>query len=492
MINKISIKKFFLILAAIFFLLPGYSILAADLKISANKTSVAVGELVSARIVLATPDQSANALSGVLSFDPNKLQVTSLSKAGSVVNLWVTEPDFSNAKGQVSFEGAILNPGFIGSSGTILTVNFKTKEAGLATISFANGSVLANDGEGTSILKKLGQAIVSIKTQSVIVPEPSVIEVEEAPKISSAYPPTPIISSPTHLDQTKWYNNRLPKLAWTLPTDVTDVSFAFNDKKNTSPEPRSTGLFDDYTPDSEVPDGVWYFHLRFKNSKGWSQTGRFVVHIDGTPPNRLEVEEKILDDLNYKTSFVFDGSDELSGLSQYEFVIDNLKPEVILVDRAHLYETPALSSGNHTLTISAVDQAGNKLEKKVNFKITSPLTQSAIFRFGDNLVVILSVLVPLILLLLTLIYILLIGGRRLAELKRSLRKEVNEVEEHLAQAFDFIRDDLRAQVKLIEKTKGKRKLTLLEAKIMRKLRTNLNETEKYIKKDIADITAKIK
>lgn len=491
MIKKISTKKFFLILLTTLFLLSGFSVFAADLKVIANKTSVTIGELVSVRVVLATPDQSANALAGVLSFDPSKLQVTSLSKSGSVVNLWVAEPDFSNSKGQVSFEGAILNPGFTGSAGTVLAINFKAKAKGSATISFANGSVLANDGEGTSILKKLGQAIISIKAQASV-PEPSLAEDEEPPAKTSSYPTTPIISSPTHFDQTKWYNNRFPKLSWTLPSDVTAVSFVFNDQKNVSPEPKDGGLFDNYTPDNAVPDGIWYFHLRFKNSKGWSQTGHFTIHVDGTAPNRLEVEEKTLEDLNYKTSFVFDGSDELSGLSQYEFVVDDLRPEIVLADKTHLYETPALSSGHHTLRVSAVDQAGNRLEKKVSFKITSPLTQSTIFRLGDNLIVVLSVLVPLILLLLALIYILLVGGRRLVELKRSLRKEVNEVEEHLHEAFDFIRDDLRTQVKLIEKTKGKRNLTLLEAKIMRKLRTNLNETEKYIKKDIADITAKIK
>ena len=66
------------------------------------------------------------------------------------------------------------------------------------------------------------------------------------------------------------------------------------------------------------------------------------------------------------------------------------------------------------------------------------------------------------------------------------------MEEHLHQAFNYIRDDLQEQVKLIEKTKGKRKLTLLENKIMRKLRTDLTETEKYLKKDIKDISDKIK
>ncbi len=487
--------KITLVLLAVMLASPAF---AADLKVSVSKSEVVVGELITVRIIVSTPDQAANALSGVLNFNPSKLQVVSLSKSGSVVNLWVTEPDFSNAKGQVSFEGAILNPGFTGSAGTALTINFKAKETGSATISFANGSVLANDGSGTSILNKLGQAIISIKALAPkvepVVEEEPVVAPTPAPEVkkSTTVPGAPVISSTTHFDQTRWYNNRFPKFSWTLPDDVTDVSFLFNDEKLATPGTKSDGLFDDYTADNEVPDGVWYFHLRLKNSKGWGPSATFAIHVDGTVPNRLEVEEKKLSDLNYKTSFIFDGTDELSGLSQYEFIIDDLKPEIIPADKSHVYETPALSSGHHTLVARAVDQAGNKLEKKIEFEIISPLTKASLYRWGNELVIILSVLIPLILLLLALIYILIIGSRKIAKLKRSLRQEVNEVEEHLHQAFDFIRDDLREQVKLIEKTKGKRKLTLLENKIMRKLRTNLTETEKYIKKDIEEITEKIK
>lgn len=487
------VKKLLVVLIFLSTLFLSSSVLAADLKVNVNKSNATVGELISARIVVSSADQATNAVSGIISFDPSKLQVTSLSKSGSVVNLWVTEPDFSNAKGQVSFEGAILNPGFIGSSGTVVTINFKAKAPGSTTVSFATGSVLANDGSGTSILNKLGQALVSIKAATQALPPSE--EVEEAPapapKKSTTAPALPVVSSPTHFDQTKWYNNRFPKFSWVLPEDVTAVSFTFNGQKNTNPETKSDGLFDDYATDNAVPDGVWYFHLRFKNNQGWSETAHFAIHIDATPPSRLEMEEKALTDLDYKTSFVFDSSDELSGLSQYEFIVDNLTPEIILADKTHLYETPELSSGHHILTARAVDQAGNKLEKKIDFNIVSPVTQSSFFRLGDNLVIILSVLVPLILLLLALFYILFVGWDKVSKLKRHLRKEVNEVEEHLHQSFDFIRDDLREQVKLIEKTKGKRKLTLLESKIMRKLRTDLTETEKYLRKDIKDISDKI-
>ncbi len=158
-------KKVFLI--ALFVTLgllacPGASVWAADFGISSPKNTYEVGETIPIKIYVASPAEASNAVSGVVSFPNNRLQATSLAKTGSVVNMWVQEPAHFNADGQVNFEGVILNPGYKGSAGTILTINFKALTTGTAKLSFANGSILANDGEGTNILKKLGQISLTI------------------------------------------------------------------------------------------------------------------------------------------------------------------------------------------------------------------------------------------------------------------------------------------------------------------------------------------
>jgi len=98
-----------------------------------------------------------NAAEGVIAFSPEKLEVRSISKAPSVFNLWAQEPSFSNTQGRVSFEGVVLNPGFVGE-GTILTITFRAKTPGTAQWSFSSGSILANDGSGTNVLTSLGTA----------------------------------------------------------------------------------------------------------------------------------------------------------------------------------------------------------------------------------------------------------------------------------------------------------------------------------------------
>jgi hypothetical protein len=182
-------KKVFLIALFISGLLlcPGSFALAADFGLSSGKSTYEVGESIPVRIYVASPTQASNAVSGVVSFPTDKFQVASLSKTSSVVNMWVQEPSYFNADGQVNFEGVVLNPGYKGSGGTILTVNFKARTTGTAKLSFANGSILANDGEGTNILKKLGQLSLTIVPASVKKETPP------PPAIKIAVPAKPIV-----------------------------------------------------------------------------------------------------------------------------------------------------------------------------------------------------------------------------------------------------------------------------------------------------------
>ena len=102
--------------------------------------------------VLVNSDQSINAVSGVLDFPTEYLQVVSLNKTNSIINLWVQNPSFSNTgdRGDVRFEGIKLNPGFVGSGGQIIDIVFRVKKIGSAEVYFTESSILANDGLGSN------------------------------------------------------------------------------------------------------------------------------------------------------------------------------------------------------------------------------------------------------------------------------------------------------------------------------------------------------
>ncbi len=144
-----------------------------------------MGETFSVRIMVSSPRQAINAISGVLSYPSDKLQVTSVSKIGSVLSLWVQEPSFSNSKGTVTFEGVVPNPGFSESNGRVLAVNFKVVGTGTADVKLSSGSILANDGYGTNVLKTLGSASFTLEQrQEIPLTPPALIEpAEEEPTL---------------------------------------------------------------------------------------------------------------------------------------------------------------------------------------------------------------------------------------------------------------------------------------------------------------------
>ncbi len=101
----------------------------------------------------------------------------------------------------------------------------------------------------------------------------------------------------------------------------------------------------------------------------------------------------------------------------------------------------------------------------------------------------LTLFVPLVALLIILILLVLSTYRRLARYRYHVKKEVREAEDTLARAFDLLREDLRDHLSGLEKAKTLRALTAEETKIMTRMKNDLNEAEKIVRKEIKDISA---
>ncbi|MBI4158060.1 MAG: hypothetical protein HY505_00330 [Candidatus Yanofskybacteria bacterium] len=96
-----------------------------------------------------------NAINGRLTFNPDKLEIINVSKVGSIFNIWLEEPNFTNLEGKLSFQGGVPRPGFIGNGGTVLHIIFRAKAPGIASIVWEKAEVLAHDGKGTNVLTNL-------------------------------------------------------------------------------------------------------------------------------------------------------------------------------------------------------------------------------------------------------------------------------------------------------------------------------------------------
>lgn len=163
-------KAHFLFLG--FLLLPAH-MWAATLSVSPVSGNFEVGDRVTVRILVQT-NVPINAVSGVVSFPSNIFSIESVSKAGSIINFWITEPNFSRGAGLLEFEGVALN-GFPGGSGTVATIVLKAVKEGEGSVAFVSGQVLANDGMGSDLTSgRLGATYAVEKGADRPAPTPSI------------------------------------------------------------------------------------------------------------------------------------------------------------------------------------------------------------------------------------------------------------------------------------------------------------------------------
>ena len=352
--TKIILSILFLFAAQLFFSSESFAA-GASLYLSPSANSYKIGQNFAVTVFVSSAAQAMNAAQGAISFPADKLSITSISKSGSVVSLWTQEPSFSNSSGAVSFEGIVLNPGFTGSAGKMISINFKAKAPGDAVVSFSSGSILANDGKGTSILTGFGNARFNIESGTPAPAPP----VSTTPASSAKTPPAPMIYSSTHPDPNKWYNNKNLKFSWSVTQDITGVSFLINDRPSSNPGPISDGLISEKQFE-DIGDVVGYFHLRFKNARGWGAISHFKFNIDTEAPTDFTMdfsskEEILKNGLKIK----FSVSDNLSGINHFEVKIDNEEIISFLDSESRIYDLPILDPGKHTVAVKAFDNAGN-------------------------------------------------------------------------------------------------------------------------------------
>lgn len=358
MIKKIFFSFVFCCLAAGLYQVLPVQAAGSSLYFSPSASTQSVGAKFTVAVKINTNSQAINASDGSISFNKNLLKVVSVSKNASLLDFWIEEPAFSNNAGSINFAGGVPRPGYEGNGGTIFSIVFQPIAAGEAEVTFVSGSVLAGVN-GTNVLTAMGGANFSI-SPAIVTPEAVKKEAEVAAAVKDGSSLLmPAVSSETNPDQDIWYRDRKVKFSWVLNPGIEGVSVAFDKNPNSDPGNESDGLFDskEYVADS---DGVWYFHIKFKDSKNWGTTANYQVKIDMTPPEPFEAWSKQEDPNDWPTIF-FKTMDKLSGLVRYFVVVNSLKsePYIISADKDSL-KLSDLEAGMHKIMVRAVDEAGNE------------------------------------------------------------------------------------------------------------------------------------
>ncbi len=335
---------------------------AATLRVSPDTGVYTVGGTFTANVIINTQNKAVNAADGQLSYNPKELSVVSVSRASSIFNLWTQEPSFSNTLGTISFGGGSPT-GYTGASGNILTITFRPLGAGNPKVTFKSGSVLAADGLGTNVLTSMTGSSYTISAVTSN-PEPEYIAPANTPK-------APVVTSTTHGNQETWYKNDAAELSWELPSGIIAVRTLLDTAPSTIPtivydEPIRSRTLED------LPQGISYFHIQFKNAEGWGRVTHFKIQVDSEAPSAFTVSEDTdFDPSNPKRTLQFTVED-ISPVTRYKIQIDATDPfEYLDEEETRKYVLPSIAPGHHTLIVEAFDGAGNSRVATYSFDITA-------------------------------------------------------------------------------------------------------------------------
>ena len=358
-------QNILLLFLAVFFFLPN-EIFAASLSISPSTGVYTTGNTFSVRVVVNTAGQPINAAEGTINFNPKEVSVVSVDRSNSIFNLWVTEPKFSNTAGTINFSGG-LPSGYTGSSGTVFTITFRTISAATARVSLTGGSVLANDGRGTNVLSGMNGGTYTIQAQSST-PAPEVVEYV-APANTPAQPK---IQSSTHANQEEWYQAKRAELSWDLPSGIIAVRTLLDKNQFSIP----TKVYEEPIRNitlEDLPEGISYFHLQFKNEDGWGKVAHYRLAVDTLKPSNFNISLLENADLsNPVQKLKLDITDEGSGVNRYKVRVDNAEAyDFEDEEGTGVIELSSLSPEYHSIIIEAFDRAGNSIISTFSFTISS-------------------------------------------------------------------------------------------------------------------------
>jgi hypothetical protein len=152
-----------------------------------------------------------------------------------------------------------------------------------------------------------------------------------------------------------------------------------------------------------------------------------------------------------------------------------------------------LSSGIYTAWVEVIDSRSAK--SNPSEKVTISVGQPVFLRIGFWAVSFLAVVIPLVVLVFALLFIIWYGWYKFGAFRKKLgkiKKEVREAESALHKAFESLKDDIREQVRILEKTRTKRQLTEEEERVVKQLKKDLDDAEKFVRKEIEDIKKEAK
>jgi hypothetical protein len=186
-------SKFLVIVFLFFslFILELNSVSAATTYLIPEFKSVAVGDTVIVDVKMDADGKNPNVVEGniLIAVGAEKIEISRLSLAGSVLNYWTQNPSFDQ-KSSISFVGGAPG-GFNQQSGLLFKIVFLAKKEGQVILSPADIKAYDNDGKATPIAVSSNSLNIEIGPKTDVQPKNQWIDVIAGDKM----PPEHLIAT---------------------------------------------------------------------------------------------------------------------------------------------------------------------------------------------------------------------------------------------------------------------------------------------------------
>lgn len=143
---------------------------AATMGVVSKSASIVAGQPFEVDVTFNSQGVAVNAVQADVTFPPGLFTLQGVNDGASPVTLWV-EPPHETVSGTVEFAGIV--PGGISSASSVVGLILIPIAPGTGTVGISNASLLANDGQGTSISVMTSAVTIDIAPASTsgVVPQ---------------------------------------------------------------------------------------------------------------------------------------------------------------------------------------------------------------------------------------------------------------------------------------------------------------------------------
>lgn len=297
------------------------------IDVSPKAGTYAVGEDMQIRVTGTSPDCAIMNFGGRLEYNPNAIEIVSISPDTSLVSHW-DEPGIDKDLGLATFSGMFASSTELNARllFTIHAIPRRVSDKTPVTLSYGQ---LVHPNDGNNVITAVTSGSYRIVPKELgETSAPAAIHVEEVTQPTgevlgaATASPAVIVSSPTHPNQAAWYNASTSAFLFQFPGAVTSFRLGFDQKK----EGRARRGNLPIAISKEIPNlqnGIWFLHVSAGLSGGGTFETEYQVQVDRTLPENLIAKEVARSD-NSDPSFTVSVSatDTISDVDHYEFSLD--------------------------------------------------------------------------------------------------------------------------------------------------------------------------